>query len=228
MPASEPVFLGLNEGTWFAVVALLLAMVISIVATVVGFWSASKDRESRYDLSKEDRENETLRIREQWEREDKLAQQTRVRDALVRDLHATRNLCLATLSMSIFQAMGGVVDAAAQRELIGEKYPTADPGWIGDQGTVAKYSGVIGRLAAHARGTPVPADLMTAFAEVTSAIRACIRDQELRAIRDETPRYVAQFRASDMTADDRAAMVSLGMLSPAVASYLDDRAPAVS
>jgi|GEM_PF-2366491 len=56
MPPSEPVFLGLNEGTWFAVIALLLTMVVSILATVLGYRSAGKDRESRIVLSHMDRE----------------------------------------------------------------------------------------------------------------------------------------------------------------------------
>lgn len=67
MPQSEPVFLGLNEGTWFAVIALLLTMIVSTAATVIGYRSASKDRESRIVLSHMDRQHEESMAREERE-----------------------------------------------------------------------------------------------------------------------------------------------------------------
>jgi hypothetical protein len=67
MPPSEPVFLGLNEGTWFAIIALLVALVVSIVATVVGYRSAAKDRATRTELSREEREHEEAMAREERE-----------------------------------------------------------------------------------------------------------------------------------------------------------------
>jgi hypothetical protein len=164
---------------------------------------------------------------ETWQREERLAERSRVRDSLVRDLHATRDQCVATLNNAVFGAMGGT-DVAASREVMGEKYSTADPGLIGDKGTVIQYLGLLGRLTAHPRGTAFPAELSASIAQVSSAIKARIREQESRANRDETVNFIAEFRASDMTADDRSAMVALGILSPVVASYLDEHSPAIS
>jgi hypothetical protein len=210
MPASEPVFLGLNEGTWFAIIALLLTMVISIVASVMGFLSGSRDRQSRYALAIQDRDHQTARIREQWEREDRLEQRTRVRNALIRDLHATRDQCVATLNLSVFQAMGGV-DTAAQLELMGEKYANADVGLIGDKASAGLYLSVLGRLTAHQRGQPLGDELISASADAASAVKERIREQETRANRDERLQYVDALARADLPSEDRNSPMLLRM-----------------
>ena len=172
---------------------------------------AKTERTWQAQQQKEQSDQEDARRREQWTREDGLAQRARVREALIRDLHCTREQCLATLNLSVFQAMGGV-DVAAQREVMGEKYSNADVCLIGDKASVGLYLSVLGKLTTHQPGTPLGDELISACADASSAVKQRIREQESRVNRDERLHYVTALAMAGMPSDARNSPLLLGML----------------
>jgi hypothetical protein len=173
---------------------------------------AGTDRDWQTQQQKQQADREDARRREQWEREDGLAQRARQRDAYIRDLHATREQCLATLNLFTYQALGVRVDVAATQELAGEKYSNADVGLVGDRATVGLYFGTLARLIAHPAGTALGDDLQSACGDASAGVKARIREQEIRVNRDERPEYISAFALADMPPEVRMSPVILAML----------------
>jgi hypothetical protein len=180
---------------------------------------AKTEREWQAQQQKEQADREDARRRELWAWEDSLAQRARLREALLRDLHATQEQCLATLNLFVLQAEGGVqavggVDVGAAHELGGEKYSHADVGLVGDTATVGLYFGTLARLLGHPATTPLDYSLRSACADASAEVRARIREQEARVIRDERVQYITAYRLTDIPPELRNSPMILGMLHP--------------
>ena len=176
----------MDQGT-----AILLAAVVSGVVgvggTLVGGW-VEAGRANRRSAAERAWQKEQADLA--WQRQEQQAQRARVREATIRDLHITRDYCLANLTAAHDKALG-VDTTELVRDLVRPKYGDADTGLLGDHDSALCYFEALARLGKHTPGSgALTEDEARAYASAKSAVRLRTREQEMRANRDEPTAYI--------------------------------------
>ena len=177
--------------------AVVAAAVGGIFALLVSEWSRWRQRKADEKRSEvewihqvalsEARFNHDDRDRgERWQREERLAQEARFREAELRRIAATRSMCILCLDTLLAQIFAAVPNLAITAEWSLSRFPDADLSLLGTPDALVLYAGSVQVLQSGMASRELSPDRQRAYQQGTEIVLSTLRQQEDRVNAGET------------------------------------------